>query len=203
MATLAAWMLAGFAVLTLAVRVMIQLIRTGGSGLVGFRRGAGPVDWLSGILFVGGMAMSVVSLVLVLQDSLDPIDALDTDAVHVVGIVLAASGGVSVFAAQLGMGASWRIGVSDDQDTALVTRGWFLIVRNPIYTAMIVAWIGFALLVPTWLSIAALVVLVVGLEVQVRRVEEPYLALVHGDAYGDWAARAGRFVPHFGRLNTP
>ena len=91
MATLAAWMLAGFAVLTLAVRVIIQLIRTGGTGLVGFRRGAGPVDWLSGILFVGGMAMSVVSLVLVLQDSLDPIDALDTDAVHVVGIVLAAS----------------------------------------------------------------------------------------------------------------
>src|SRR6188508_3161954 len=123
MATLAAWMLAGFALLTLAVRVMIQLIRTGGTGLVGFRRGAGPVDWLSGILFVGGMAMSVVSLVLVLQDSLEPIDAVDTGGVHVVGIVLAAIGGLTVFAAQLGMGASWRIGVSDDQDTALVTRG--------------------------------------------------------------------------------
>ena len=93
MATLAAWMLAGFVVLTLAVRVIIQLIRTGGTGLVGLRRGAGPLDWLSGILFIGGMAMGVVSLQLVLQDSLEPIDALDTAPIHVVGIVLAASGG--------------------------------------------------------------------------------------------------------------
>jgi protein-S-isoprenylcysteine O-methyltransferase Ste14 len=203
MATLAAWMLAGFAVLTLAVRVIIQLIRTGGTGLVGFRRGAGPVDWLSGILFVGGMAMSVVSLVLVLQDSLDPIDALDTGAVHVVGIVLAASGGLTVFAAQLGMGASWRIGVSDDQDTALVTMGWFSIVRNPIYTAMIVGWTGFALIVPTWLAFAAVLVIAVGLELQVRAVEEPYLVRTHGDEYRAYASRVGRFVPGVGRFSPP
>ena len=203
MATLAAWMLAGFAVLTLAVRVMIQLIRTGGTGLVGFRRGAGPVDWLSGILFVGGMAMSVVSLVLVLQDSLDPIDAVDTGAVHVVGIVLAAIGGLIVFAAQLGMGASWRIGVSDDQDTALVTRGWFSIVRNPIYTAMIVGWTGFALIVPTWLALAAVLVIAVGLELQVRAVEEPYLVRTHGSEYRAYASRVGRFVPGVGRFSPP
>ena len=203
MATLAAWMLAGFAVLTLAVRVIIQLIRTGGTGLVGFRRGAGPVDWLSGILFVGGMAMSVVSLVLVLQDSLEPVDGLDTDAVHVVGIVLAASGGLTVFAAQLGMGASWRIGVSDDQDTALVTRGWFSMVRNPIYTAMIVGWTGFALIVPTWLAFAAIVTIAVGLELQVRAVEEPYLVRTHGDAYRAYASRVGRFVPGVGRFSPP
>jgi protein-S-isoprenylcysteine O-methyltransferase Ste14 len=203
MATLAAWMLAGFAVLTLAVRVMIQLIRTGGTGLVGFRPGAGPVDWLSGILFVGGMAMSVVSLVLVLEDSLDPIDAVDTGAVHVVGIVLAAIGGLTVFAAQLGMGASWRIGVSDDQDTALVTRGWFSIVRNPIYTAMIVGWTGFALIVPTWLAFAAVLVIAVGLELQVRAVEEPYLVRTHGDEYRAYASRVGRFLPGVGRFSPP
>ena len=30
-----------------------------------------------------------------------------------------------VFAAQMGMGSSWRIGVSDDQDTDLITGGFF------------------------------------------------------------------------------
>jgi protein-S-isoprenylcysteine O-methyltransferase Ste14 len=200
MATLAAWMLVGFVVLTLAVRVIIQVIRTGGTGLIGFRRGARPVDWLSGILFIGGMAMGVVSLQLVLQDSLDPIEGLDKDAVHVVGIVLAGSGGLAVFAAQLGMGASWRIGVSDDQDTDLVTTGWFAVVRNPIYAAMVVGWTGFALMVPTWLAFAAVVVIAAGLELQVRAVEEPYLVRTHGDEYRAYATRVGRFVPRFGRF---
>jgi protein-S-isoprenylcysteine O-methyltransferase Ste14 len=199
-ATLAAWMLGGFIVLTLGVRVVIQLLRTGKTGLVGLRRGAGLVDWLSGILFIGGMAMSIVSLQLVLQDSLDPIGDLDTTPLHVIGVILAATGGSAVFLAQLGMGASWRIGVSDEQNTDLVTSGWFSLVRNPIYSAMIVGWTGFALLVPTWLSIAAVFVIAAGLELQVRTVEEPFLIRTHGDAYRAYAARVGRFVPGVGRF---
>src|SRR5882757_2556176 len=121
MARLAAAMLVVFLVLTLFVRVAIQLRRTGSTGLIGLRKGAGPLAWLSGLLFIGGMAMAIVSLQLVLQDSLDPIEALDVDGLHVLGIALATVGGLAVFAAQLGMGASWRIGVSEDQGTDLIT----------------------------------------------------------------------------------
>src|SRR3954453_18518774 len=200
MATLAACMLAGFLVLTLFVRVAIQLRRTGRTGLIGLRRNAGLLDVLSGLLFIGGMALGVVSLQLVLQDSLEPIDALDIGVLHVLGIVLAAVGGTAVFLAQLGMGASWRIGVSDEERTDLVTTGWFSLCRNPIYTAMVVGWTGFALLVPTWLAFAAVVVIPAGLELQVRAVEEPYLLRTHGDEYRAYASRVGRFVPGIGRL---
>src|SRR5512143_2679684 len=112
-------MLVVFGVLTFFVRVAIQLRRTGRTGLIGLRRGAGPLEWLSGILFVAGMAMGVGSPILVVQGSLDPLDAIDVDAVHAVGVALAATGGLGVFAAQLGMGESWRIGVSDEQRTDL------------------------------------------------------------------------------------
>jgi protein-S-isoprenylcysteine O-methyltransferase Ste14 len=200
MARLAAAMLVGFLVLTLFVRVAIQLLRTGGTGLIGLRKRAGPLEWLSGLLFIGGMAIAVVSLQLVLKDQLDPIEALDVDAVHVVGIVLAACGGLAVFGAQLGMGASWRIGVSEDQGTDLVTGGWFRLCRNPIYAAMIVGWSGFALMVPTWLGFAAPIVIALGLEMQVRVVEEPYLRRAHRDEYGRYASRVGRFVPGVGRI---
>jgi protein-S-isoprenylcysteine O-methyltransferase Ste14 len=56
------------------------------------------------------------------------------------------------------------------------------------------------LLVPTWLSAAAFVTLIAAVQVQVRAVEEPYLLRVHGEAYADYAARTGRFVPGTGRL---
>jgi len=200
MAKLAAAMLVVFLVLTLFVRVAIQLRRTGSTGLIGLRKGAGPVEWLSGLLFIGGMAMAVVSLNLVLNDNLDPIDVLDVDVAHGIGIALAATGGVAVFGAQLGMGASWRIGVSDDQGTDLVTSGWFSVCRNPIYTAMIIGWSGFALMVPTWLGFAAVAVITLGLELQVRAVEEPYLVRTHGDAYRAYGSRVGRFAPGIGRF---
>jgi protein-S-isoprenylcysteine O-methyltransferase Ste14 len=199
MAKLAAAMLVVFAVLTFFLRVAIQLRRTGSTGLIGLRRGAGPLEWLSGILFVGGMAMAVVSVNLVLNDELEPVDALDVDALHAIGIALAALGGLAVFAAQLGMGESWRIGVSDEQGTELITGGWFSFCRNPIYTSMVLGWTGFALMVPTWLGLAAVVVIALGLELQVRAVEEPYLMRAHGDEYERYAARVGRFLPRVGR----
>jgi protein-S-isoprenylcysteine O-methyltransferase Ste14 len=200
-AQLAIWMLVAFAVFTFGVRIAIQLRRTGKTGLIGLREGAGAADWGSGILFVGGMAMGAASPVLVLGDHLDPIGALDVDVLHVIGIVLAAVGGLAVFGAQLGMGESWRIGVRDEERTALITRGWFAFCRNPIYASMIVGWLGLALMVSTWLGFAAAAVIALGLEIQVRFVEEPYLVRTHGDDYRAYASRVGRFLPSIGRLS--
>jgi protein-S-isoprenylcysteine O-methyltransferase Ste14 len=199
-AGLAIGLLIGFGVLAFGVRIGIQLRRTGKTGVIGLREGAGAADWVSGILFVGGMAMGAISPILVLGDDLATIDTLDVDALNVIGIVLAVAGGLAVFGAQLGMGESWRIGVSDDERTDLVTGGWFSLCRNPIYTSMIVGWLGLALLVPTWLGFAAAAVISAGLELQVRFVEEPHLVRTHGDEYRTYASRVGRFVPRIGRL---
>ena len=193
-------MLIAFAVLTFGVRVAIQLRRTGSTGLIGLRQGAGLLDWLSGIFFIAGMAMGALSPLLVLGDDLEPIDALDVGALHGIGVVLAALGGLAVFAAQLGMGESWRIGVSDEERTELITGGWFSLCRNPIYTSMVVGWSGLALIVPTWLAFAAVVTIAAALELQVRFVEEPYLLRSHGDEYRDYARRVGRFLPGIGQL---
>ncbi len=54
MAELAIWMLVVFGVLAVVVRVAIQVIRTGRTGLIGVRRGVGPLGWLAAVLFNGG-----------------------------------------------------------------------------------------------------------------------------------------------------
>jgi protein-S-isoprenylcysteine O-methyltransferase Ste14 len=56
-------------------------------------------------------------------------------------------------------------------------------------------------MVPNLLSAVALLLIVPGLEIQVRRVEEPYLIRIHGDSYRDYARRVGRFLPGVGRLS--
>jgi protein-S-isoprenylcysteine O-methyltransferase Ste14 len=107
---------------------------------------------------------------------------------------------LGTFWAQLAMGSSWRIGVDPGERTALVVAGPFRLVRNPIFTAMVAATAGLALLVPNVASLAAVAILVLAIEIQVRAVEEPHLLQAHGEAYRGWARTTGRFVPGVGRL---
>jgi protein-S-isoprenylcysteine O-methyltransferase Ste14 len=200
MATLALWLWSLFGLLAFVLRVAIHIRRTGESGLRGVTGRPGSVEWLAGVGFVAAIALGVAAPVLALADAVEPIDALDRTWLHVLGIVLYGAGLIGVLVAQGTMGGSWRVGVDEDERTALVTTGPFSVVRNPIYTTMLAAAAGLAMLVPSVIAIAALVLLVVSLEAQTRIVEEPYLVRTHGDAYTGYTGRVGRFVPGFGRL---
>ena len=187
-------------VLTFGVRIVVQLRRTGSTGVHGLASDASALEWVAGALFLGGLLAGALAPTLALLDVLEPIAALDGAVGHAIGLVLAAGGIVLTFGAQLAMGDAWRIGVDPEERTELVTDGPFRLVRNPIYSAMIPTVLGLVLLVPSALAIVAIVSLVVGLELQVRLVEEPHLLRTHGREYADYAARVGRFVPRVGLL---
>jgi protein-S-isoprenylcysteine O-methyltransferase Ste14 len=188
--------------LTFGVRILVQLRRTGSTGVRGLSSGAAPLEWLAGALFLAALTMGAAAPVLALLDVLEPIAALDGTVGHVIGIILALGGIGLTFAAQLAMGDAWRIGVDPEERTELVTGGPFEVVRNPIYSAMLPTVLGLVLMVPNALAVAAIVTLAVGLELQVRVVEEPYLLQVHGRAYTEYASRVGRFVPGVGMLKA-
>lgn len=199
---MAAWavgLLLVYLALAFGVRVAVALRTTGGTGIARLR-GAPPLELLGGALFAGAMAMGIAAPILVLTDVIEPIDGLDQSPLHAVGFVFAGVGIAGTFLAQMAMGASWRIGVDQSDRTELVTDGVFSLCRNPIYTFMLIAWTGLALLVPTWLSIASVPAGILAFEVQVRLVEEPYLLRTHGEAFRAYASRVGRFLPGVGRL---
>ena len=182
--------------LTLGWRSWLQLRRTGSTGFVGISR-TGGLEQLGGSLLVASVVLGLLSPLAELSGAL----ALLTAARPLAGIALYAAGLALTLAAQLQMGASWRIGVNPAEKTGLVTGGPFAFARNPIFAGMIAAALGLALLVPNLLALLAVGVLIVGLEVQVRLVEEPYLVKQHGDSYLSWARRTGRFCPLLGRLS--
>jgi len=109
-------------------------------------------------------------------------------------------GGLSLLvAAQLQLGVSWRIGIDEGAQSGLITSGLYRFCRNPIYLAMLILLIGYALLLPTRLSFALLVGTYVGIRLQTSA-EEAYLLRTYKDAYRAYARRVGRFVPRLGRL---
>ncbi len=187
--------------LTFGVRIALQVRHTGSTGVHGLPAGASPVEWLAGGLFIAGLIMGAAAPLLALFDVLAPIGALDGAVGHVIGVLLAVIGIILTFLAQLAMGDEWRIGVDPEERTRLVTDGPFRLVRNPIYSAMFPTVLGLVLMVPSAIAIAALFALAIGLELQVRLVEEPYLLRTHGEEYAGYAARVGRFVPGMGLLH--
>ena len=182
-----------YALVAIVGRSLLHRRRTGSSGWRGVHGRPGSAPWWGGVLlglasigFIAapivamGMAPGVVDIVLLWA-----------------GALLFAVGGTITVVAQVQMGDAWRIGVDASERTRLRTAGLFAWCRNPVFTGMIlaglamVAWVPWAM--PAWIA------LVVGIELQVRAVEEPYLLSVHGGIYRGYAGRTGRFFPGVGR----
>lgn len=183
-----------------AGRRAIQLRRTGHSGNRRGWRPDGSLEWWA--LAAADLGYLSVGVGAPLADlaGLPPLAVLDEPAVRALGVAVAVLGIVLTLAAQLSLGASWRIGIDEAERTDLVTIGAFRVVRNPIFAAVIVTFLGLAAMVPNPVAIAGVVITVIGIQVQVRLAEEPYLRRVHGAVYTDYASRVGRFVPAIGRL---
>ena len=86
-----------------------------------------------------------------------------------------------------------------DARPGLVCEGLFRWCRNPIFFAVLTIVGGYAILLPTWLSLALWVATFLLVERQVRE-EEAYLARAYPESFPAYARRIGRFLPGVGCL---
>jgi len=193
-ATVALVLIVVFTAVGFGWRTAVQLRRHGDTGWRFTRTGpdrvVGPALVLAFVLLGAGPVVALVG----------EAPTAGGGVAAVVGVVLAVGAGVLTVVAQVQMGASWRIGVEHGERTDLVTGGLFGLVRNPIFTGMVVFGLGLALLVPNLPTLLGAALALATIEAQVRWVEEPNLVAVHGEAYRRWAGATGRFLPSLGRL---
>jgi protein-S-isoprenylcysteine O-methyltransferase Ste14 len=176
-----------FLVVAFGARTFVQLRRTGESGWRLGRPHSGAEAAARGLMVASGVLLGLALL-----------GGGRDGALAVLGVVVCVAAIVLVWVAQLQMGASWRIGVDPEEATELVQSQLYGWVRNPIYTGMVAFTVGQVLLLDSWACWLAVVAMAVGVQLQVRLVEEPYLAVTHGEGFDRLAATAGRFVPGLG-----
>ena len=189
-----------YLLVTFGLRAWLLYRGTGTTGFNGFTEQPGSAGWWGGVLFAVAVLTGLAAPILQLTGAMRPIAVLDSTPVFIAGIVVTLVGAAITLVAQQAMGRSWRVGVDHDETTELVRDGMFAIVRNPIFTAVILTALGLALIAPNPVAIAAAVILILAIELQVRAVEEPYLIDTHGTAYLDYARTVGRFVPGIGKI---
>lgn len=102
----------------------------------------------------------------------------------------------------LRMGKNWRMAVTPDESTELVTSGLFGRVRHPIYALSILLMLCTLVVVPT-APVAVMAVVHIALMNGKARNEERFLLERHGQTYRRYLARTGRFVPRLRGGDSP
>lgn len=188
-----------FGLLGFGWRSWRQYRATGSTGFRGISGRPGSLEWIAGVGFVVAIVVGLAAALLQVIGVVAPWDVLSGVPIRTAGFALAIAGIAATLYAQNEMGESWRIGVDTSETTTLVDTGVFGLVRNPIFTAMLLFAGGITLIIPNAVAIVAFALLLVTIELQVRVVEEPYLTRVHGANYRAYLAATGRFVPGVGR----
>ncbi len=124
---------------------------------------------------------------------LAPLTWLENSLLVAIGLMLLVAALVWTVSAQIQMGNSLRIGIDEQNKTALVQTGIFGISRNPIFLGLTVALVGLFLVTPNALTLLVLGLSAALIGVQVR-LEEEFLTRVHGDAYRDYTRRVRRWI---------
>jgi protein-S-isoprenylcysteine O-methyltransferase Ste14 len=165
----------------------------------GLGRKVGTKAWYVGQLTGMGFLLLVLSPVLSITRTLAPLSALDATAAKIAGVATFLAGFALTQWAANEMAEVWRVSVDTTEKVRLVTSGPFAIVRNPIYSGLIVTMVGVVLMVPNPVALAGVFTLALSLELQVRLLEEPYLDALNSETFDAYAIGVGRFLPGVGR----
>jgi protein-S-isoprenylcysteine O-methyltransferase Ste14 len=120
----------------------------------------------------------------------------------VLGSLMMAAGYGGTLWCYVAMGNDWRMGINRTENTHLVTRGPYHLVRHPIYGFQWVMVVGIVLLLPSVLSFLVLVIHLVCIWTKADD-EEAYLRTLLGRGYENYFARTGRWLPRLFKRNPP
>lgn len=189
--------LASFALFLALVilRSWIQIRRTGRSGRLPLR----SMDARGRVRAVIGLIVLAILLVEVLAAAAGKLSIAPSTAARAIGAALGFGGSLVMFAAQMNLGASWRVGIEEGARPGLVTTGFYRFCRNPIFLFMFAAFGGITLLLWNLTNTSMWVGLLIGVRFQVLT-EERWLLRTYGDEYRRYASGVGRFLPRIGRL---
>ena len=125
----------------------------------------------------------------------------DTMIVDWAGLLMVTAGLALAVWARTHLGRNWSGTVTVKEDHELVRSGPYAIVRHPIYTGLLLAMLGTAIILGEWRGLSALCFLSAAFLLKLRR-EERFMAESFPDTYPGYRAQVPALVPLL-RANHP
>ncbi|MHB8309585.1 MAG: methyltransferase family protein [Metallibacterium sp.] len=111
-----------------------------------------------------------------------------------IGVALVALGLGYAAQARRHLGANWSATVTLKQEHSLIRSGPYRHVRHPIYTGMLLAFVGSALALAEWRGVLAVLLATVALIVKLRR-EERWMLERFGNDYAEYRKASWALLP--------
>jgi len=165
------------------------------------RRRENPLGRLFHVLYMGTAFYLLYprnSQVGVLRERFAPL----TPWIAVLGVALTGFGVAFAIWARHHIGKQWSSQVEIREDHKLIATGPYATIRHPIYTGMLTAMLGTALIIGEWRGLAAVVIATFGFWIKARQ-EERFLEQEFGAAYAEHRRRTGFFLPPLFRRASP
>jgi len=125
----------------------------------------------------------------------------DTMIVDWAGLLMVTAGLALAVWARTHLGRNWSGTVTVKEDHELVRSGPYAIVRHPIYTGLLLAMLGTAIILGEWRGLSAVCFLSAAFLLKLRR-EERFMAESFPETYPGYRARVPALVPLL-RANHP
>lgn len=117
-----------------------------------------------------------------------------TTLVYSIGLAMAIAGAALAICSRALLGRNWSATVQLKQEHELVTRGPYRWVRHPIYTGLLLMFLGNAVMVGDWRGLLAVAIVFASFW-RKYRLEEAWLGRHFGEPYRLYQARTKALIP--------
>src|SRR5437879_11726602 len=119
------------------------------------------------------------------------------DAITIIGLMLTLGGLIFAVWARIALGANWSGTVTIKSGHNLIRRGPYRWIRHPIYTGILLSFLGTILLQGEVRAFLGFVFVLLALYRKAKR-EERFLSEEFGEGFAEHAKHTGMFLPRLG-----
>lgn len=116
------------------------------------------------------------------------------DFLRIIGLCIGTAGVMVFIVSVRTMQDNWRAGVSQTDQTELVTQGIYRHSRNPAFLGFDLVYLGILLMFFNYILLGISAAAVLMLHLQIVHVEETFLMAAFGDAYGEYKKQVCRYI---------
>jgi protein-S-isoprenylcysteine O-methyltransferase Ste14 len=118
----------------------------------------------------------------------------NNDIAGLTGLSVSIFGLVIACRARYTLGKNWSVSVQKKEDHELIIKGAYRLIRHPIYSGLLLMFLGNAIIVGKWRGLIGVLIVFVSFWFKLKK-EEKWLTDVFGVKYSEYIAKSKALIP--------